>query len=51
MIKRLYLIVLLILNISLASAQTAKTFVHPGAVTGQADLDFVKAKIAAGDNC
>ena len=49
MTKRLYLVALLILTISLASAQTPMTFVHPGAVTGQADLDFVKAKIAAGE--
>lgn len=31
------------------SGQTAMKFVHPGAVTGKADLEFVKAKIKAGE--
>jgi hypothetical protein len=31
------------------NAQAPATFLHPGAMNNQADLDFVKAKIAAGE--
>lgn len=30
-------------------ASAAMTFVHPGALDGKADLDFVKAQIQAGN--
>ncbi|NQT27313.1 alginate lyase family protein [candidate division KSB1 bacterium] len=47
--KRSFIIFLFILNSGLVSAQDTMTFIHPGAISGKADLDFVKAKIQAGE--
>jgi len=47
--KRSFIISLFILSFGLALAQTTMSFIHPGAMIGQADLDFVKAKIKAGE--
>lgn len=47
--KRNLIVVILALSMGILYARDSMTFVHPGGVVGQADLDFVKAKIAAGE--
>ena len=37
------------LSVGYSPAQAQRVFVHPGAVHGKAELDFVKARIAAGE--
>ena len=46
LINALLLLVLILLNSTLTNAQM--TFVHPGALDGQTELDFVKGKILIG---
>ncbi|MBP9932268.1 MAG: T9SS type A sorting domain-containing protein [Chitinophagaceae bacterium] len=47
--KKSLIIFLFILCFGIVSAQIKRTFLHPGAMNGQQDLDLVKAKIAAGE--
>ena len=39
----------ILMSISLSSSFAQRTWVHPGAINNKADLDFVKAKIAANE--